>query len=648
MKKKEIKGIPFQKNIKIPEGYTYLAAVSLKKIEEQTLLIDIYKETKPVCRIVLTKSDYATYMTASDSWSTAKLATDYSYGTIWDNSTNESRVCDKTFITEADQKKIGKFTGREYGLWTTKITGFQEEIARKKETKREKNWEKALEERMKETPPHSVGFIAWAKTCIPENFLYYMRKGNYAYVTCSRCGQREKYYTGSVATFEQQFLKQIEIPRKGETARCLKCGTTGTYKCEGQTAWEYTRTQMVYDVQKWKETGVCISLIEVSKTYRIGFEEEYIFTDKAKFWYTPGRKTPICAYNHGSARNERWEKSPNDWGSAIKTGEYDIYPGYERCLKGTCLQYSGFEYYKARKKDIVKYMNTYLKNPELELLSKMKFEKIVDAMLSNNPPKLNTTGKSIADKLKIWPERVKQLQKKKGDTELWEAYRIERKTGAHFSEEFINSIIKIPSWRRSDFGTILRYSTPKKIENYTHKIGWEQIQTYKDYLTMRDEMGYDMTDSIILFPRDLRQQHDKLVLEKDKENREKRMEEKNKQFPEISKMYKKLEKQYGYKDDTFVIRPAMNAGEFVLESALLHHCVGTSDIYMTKHKDKKSFILFLRKTDTPDTAYCTVEMTPDGKICQWQQDHDRKPDAAVIEPWIQQYREYLKTKGIGA
>ena len=642
MKKKQIEAIPFLENVEIPEEYKYLAAVTLKQIEGQTLLVDIYEKSKAICRIVLTKSDYATYLVNSDSWSTARIAPDYSYGTIWDNSESNSRVCAKTFISQNDLKKIKKFTGEQYCIWTTKIKRFQEEIARKKEAKKEETWNNTLTERLKATQPHSANFIAWAKTAIPENHLYYMRKGNYTYVTCSHCGQREKYYTGSVTTFEQQFIKKIETPRRGEPARCLKCGATGVYKCEGQAQKSWTRIEEVYDIQKWGDTGVCISLVEVAKKYEIGEEEEYTIRDKAKFWYTKGRKTPYSAYNHGSVKKERWEKSPHDWGSEIKVENKPVYPAVSLVLPGTCLQYSGFEKYK---KDIVNYMNTYLKHPELELLSKIKFTKIVEKMLTSNPPTIHTEKKSLADKLFIWPERVDMLQKKRGDISLWNLYKTERKSGYHFSDNLIDAILKnMTEWQRSNLDTIFHYITPKKFETYVNKIGWNCLVTYRDYLMMADVMGYDMTDSIILFPRDLRQQHDKLVLEKNKEDREKRIKEKNEEFPEIANMYKKLKGQYEFQDDTFTIRPARNAGEFVLESALLHHCVGTSDTYMTKHKNKKSYILFLRKTKEPDAAYCTVEMTPDGKICQWQQDHDRKPDAAVIEPWLQQYTKQLKER----
>jgi hypothetical protein len=153
-----------------------------------------------------------------------------------------------------------------------------------------------------------------------------------------------------------------------------------------------------------------------------------------------------------------------------------------------------------------------------------------------------------------------------------------------------------------------------------------------------------MTDSIILFPRDLKIQHDRLVLEKNKADREIRKAEKNKTYKKIEEMYPKLTKTYGFEDDTFMIRPAGNAGELIDESALLHHCVGTSDTYMYGHESKRAYILFLRKKELPDMPYCTIEMTPDGKIIQWQQEYNKKTDKEVIEPWLQQYTRQLKEK----
>ena len=636
MKKKQIEAIPFMEQVELPEEHTYLAAVSTKKLDVKTLLVDIYERTGPICRIALTKSDYATYMVKDEKWSSTTIKA--AYGVIWDTRHNSYDVTRKTSISGDDLAKIKDFTKNSQD-WVTNIQYFQQDIKEDKESDREENWKKKHAQRMKETPPHSVGFIAWAKAMIPENYLYYLRKGNYAYITCSHCGQREKYYTGNVTTFEQQFIKRIEIPRAGEKAKCLKCGALASYKCEGRIKNNHIEKIKLYDVQKFQETGVCISLVEVEKIYRLGYEEEYKVRDEAKLWYKSGRKTPEAAYNHGSWERDRWDKNREEWSSKIVLGDYMAYLGNNQ-LKDTCLQYSGYEAYR---KDIIGYMNTYLKNPEIEMLAKLKFTHIVEEMIRGTA-RIDVKGKKLADKLMIWPERVEMLQKKRGQANYWRLYKIEKRNGYHFQEELCQILLKHSYYKMDEIEEIIKYITPVKCVNYLNKVGWSQMDTYKDYLAMREEQGYDMTDSIILFPKNLGEEHDRLVLEKNKEDRERRKAEKNKTYKEIEQMYPKLAKIYGFEDETFVIRPTANAGELIDESTLLHHCVGTSDNYMKGHQEKRAYILFLRKKETPDTPYCTIEMTPEGIIRQWQQKYDKKPDREVIEPWLQQYTKQLKEK----
>ena len=123
------------------------------------------------------------------------------------------------------------------------------------------------------------------------------------------------------------------------------------------------------------------------------------------------------------------------------------------------------------------------------------------------------------------------------------------------------------------------------------------------------------------------------------------MKEKNEKFPEIAINYQSLCKKYEYKKDGYIIRPANSAAEIIREGTALHHCVGASDTYMSKHAKGTSYILVLRKLSAPDVPYCTVEISRN-QIRQWYQAYDKKPDAKDIQPWLDKYLSTAKLKAL--
>ena len=156
-----------------------------------------------------------------------------------------------------------------------------------------------------------------------------------------------------------------------------------------------------------------------------------------------------------------------------------------------------------------------------------------------------------------------------------------------------------------------------------------------------------MTDSIVLFPKDLAESHARITLEINEKKNKERMIKKNEEFPEIEQSYQKLCRKYEYKKDGYIIRPASSAAEIIREGTALHHCVGASDTYMSRHAKGTSYILLLRKVSAPDVPYCTVEIAGN-RIKQWYQAYDNKPDAKDIQPWLDKYLSTSKLRALGS
>lgn len=122
-------------------------------------------------------------------------------------------------------------------------------------------------------------------------------------------------------------------------------------------------------------------------------------------------------------------------------------------------------------------------------------------------------------------------------------------------------------------------------------------QTLVDYWGMCENLGLDLSDNHIRFPRDLCQAHDQ-VMERQREWENELLEEKFRERAEA------LEK-FSFQWDGLIIRAASSQQELNDEGKQLSHCVGT---YADKHASGRSSTFFIRHADNPGESYFTLEL----------------------------------------
>jgi hypothetical protein len=149
--------------------------------------------------------------------------------------------------------------------------------------------------------------------------------------------------------------------------------------------------------------------------------------------------------------------------------------------------------------------------------------------------------------------------------------------------------------------------TVHKVCEYMERVRVSQcVQPYTamnewaDYLKACDVIGSDLTDKRVKYPSALRTEHDKVMYKKKIiENQD--YEEK---FQSVVKEYGE---KYSYKSGKFLITYPKTLNDLFEEGRELNHCVGS---YGDSIKDGDSIVLFIRKTDTPDKPYYTMEVNP--------------------------------------
>lgn len=380
----------------------------------------------------------------------------------------------------------------------------------------------------------------------------------------------------------------------------------------------------------------------------------------ARTYIHPEEKIKTDYHKHSYYSGEDFWDDCNLYGNAnIQIKPAKVHPDAWKALEGTCLQYSQarefMEEVGSEEVALHEYMERYMATPQIEMLVKMKLYGVVKELAKYRYGIVeDQNAKSLDAFIGIKKDKVKFLIERKGDVDILRALKMEKRMEENWTEEQIEKLGEIGADQRS-LELALQFMTLQKILNtigkyagceYGTKCGhaMEKLRhtatTYFDYLFMRVQRGYDLTNTVYQKPRNLETAHNKMIAEIDKEKQDNRLKEVAEKFPLIRRNYRKLRRMYLYEDENFIIRPARSAEEIVQEGRILHHCVG-SDTYLKKHNEGTNIILMLRFKDQQEIPYITVEI--DGvRIIQWYGAHDKKPDKENINRWLNVYITRLK------
>ena len=698
MKKKAIEAIPY---ITVPKPMTkqkvgYICAVQTLEIAgEPHILLEVYENKKdslsvPKIRYAATLGDWAVYNPAEGIWSTHSITYNqwHSNALCWTDTKYKSyqeEQKDNVLLPESLEQikaffRVTEESWRDQSWWEY-FTANEQHISNARRSGRYERRKLRLEERIAHTPPlPTERILEYASTirAISYHFLYY-KKGRYkATVCCSACGNvREAYWKDGIG-YTSAYASHIQEPIEGHAGECPTCGKTGIFKAQGHAGRERINKTHVFLIEKYKAKGAVIRYIQVEKGYfleeipgtkhaeMIGAKETLQGVEIARTYIEPGKQPQTDYQKHDCYTGKDFWDDCNLYGlSNILIQPARILPESFENLKGTILEYSGLEAYYKREVitgtpvNASSYIDCYLRTPQLEYLVKLKLYAIAEELIRYRYGiVVDTTAKTLDSFLGIRKEHLNLLMKTRGNLEVLKLLQQEKRMDAHFTDEEIenlallriHSIHEIPKEMtiRKFLNRVAKYAGCDYREVCSAATGRLQsiAGEYLDYLDMRAKLGYDMTNTVYLYPRNLADAHSRMVAESNAREADKRKQEAEERYPDIAKKYKSLCKTFRYVDDTYIICPARSASEIIDEGRILHHCVG-GDTYLDRHNKQKSIILFLRFKETPKAPYVTVEIDPTFQIKQWYGAHDRKPDEKNLQKWLNRYTTMLKCRKEG-
>ena len=530
-----------------------------------------------------------------------------------------------------------------------------------------------LDEIHQKIPPLPTDFYDWAREQFYGGYniyvgnaeLYdsmgYSTKGRFGY--CSHC---------------REYFEATKDIKAGQNSMCPVCSNYGrTYSLNAkrnatilyQTLWlgqnigdgifvlRAFRTEFYQWSPAVRGTDDPTDEINPVETRRLYIKPKGFYTEYKSWIYEDGKWDWKWAHTGGEHTNcdgpvhpetyQNVKGTAAEWAFLERAEEEQIYVAGENFNESWCPA-------PWRSYSIWDYLKIYAKDRKTEMMLKLGYIQLIHARMDGYSVQHNWRAKNPYDYLQIWKPRLKDLQAVEDQKKYLKLFQAERESGAHWNEQE-TEIMFLTMNRQQDMHYILQYMTltqfmnrvktyQKRSRAVNHDIR-HILTTYIDYLDMKRRLGFDMSNTIYQFPKDLERAHDRASEELHTKDDEKRCKTKERQFKNIRKRFEKANKIYTYEKGTLLIRPAMSATEIVKEGRLLHHCVG-GDTYLSRHNSGEDIILFIRKKEKADVPYITVEIMADGTLAQWYGKCDTQPNRKKITKWLSEYIQTLDKKAI--
>ena len=630
----------------------------------------ILQGPEPVYRIFIDASigEWRVYEPRQDKWHDATLDNlDSWHGTVWGGYRNGSSVT--TGIAAAEDAIIRQYLALGNTVFDTllAVQHWMDNQRSKRRIKRHQKEIDAIDAVMNKVQAVPADFEKWIWDTgfKKQKYLFYKTekvRNITAGVTetvkiktgfCTACGHRNMYIPPSV---------QHKHNEKGE---CPDCGSKVTYK-----AWnrqKYVTGDMRVSLLNKIESGYIMRQFYCKfKWERASGADRHEQQDYERpnlTWFEDHRIQlnenlfPVCNYvwdNFKQTGNKRWCRGLflSDGGLSV------LYTKNIKELIGEKIQHLDIEQMLLESTgeciDAIDRLSRVQMYPCLEYLKKAGLNKINTQILTRKEKRelFDFKANNLKSLLKLDGQRVQRLKEVDGGCNVLEFLQIEQKgeaegdrqRGVHLTKEQLQYLAENQQIRISDLpidrtglsvGQQLNYLRRQAKRIGTTFTGIKAL--YDDYLDMAEERGMDPTDPIVCKQTRMREFHDQYLEEKNqKENRE-RSEKADKKFQKIQEEAEKNTEHFCYEKAGYIIMPAQRASDLIRESGFQHHCVGASETYMRQMEEGTSYILFLRKKESPEIPYYTIETKWDGEIKQAYSAYNRKPDWGQVEKILKSF-----------
>ena len=614
----------------------------------RVLVLYIYPRTeilegqiKPLWIVFQNRTDYLTLEYKEDGsagWRTAALENlkrDYYF------------INHCAFYTAADEDRVTRFCNIPYRSGFHSLENLQSGIQYQRRKMAQERRDRLIVSRMKPVKGLPRDLKSWIhRELMPAYIFYDYKKGKKAMPGyCTAC-RREVQIAGA---------------KHNESGMCPHCKRPVTYKSRGRRGNISDRaTMQVFN--RLSDSELVVRFVKVYRNYNHqDIPKENIYENARIFLKWEGGEVKEEHYYyawHGLLTP--WKKGDrpvfSQWQynfEADKTG-YLYHKNLDEVLKGTPWQYSQLKtYYLAEPEPLyaIQYLARYRRYPMLEYLVKLGLYRLATEVAYDNSfyyernSVLNLEGKSLREVLGVDKSMLPLLQRL--NPGIAQMKLIGQLTFFHIplDEELLTWCSENQIGRSENITVPLQYMTPHKLMDYAdeqfekfkresrHVSGgyWKKedlLTDYRDYLCMSEALEFDLKNSFVLFPANLKKAHDKVNDLSDKEQ----VKAYEKQ---IQKQFTLLQERYRFEKWGYMIVAPRSVKEILEEGHILHHCVGS---YVKSVVKRECTILFVRSRKEPKKPLCTLEVR--GSRLEQARIFDNDPPPPSInrflEVWMQE------------
>lgn len=288
-------------------------------------------------------------------------------------------------------------------------------------------------------------------------------------------------------------------------------------------------------------------------------------------------------------------------------------------------------------------LSTLRRYPELEPVIKSGWTHIVADFCDGNYQGIQD---DVIKRLSRMPKSMRD--RLRGVNAGWQTWRI-LEENPKLSDRWLQEISR---WKLESkiylavrIGRMVNLNHAMTLITRTGNLTQERMNKYLDYLRMAENSGRNIHDELIYRDKRWEERHDAYLEEINAKKDKEREEERKRQFRGIEKDYGRNRRIFGWQQDGACTVIPKSFQDIVTEGRLQHHCVGASDYYMSSMANRKTWIIFLRHTDDPDTPWYTIE-TDGERVLQFYAAYDRQPErgkvAAILSEWMKSVRRNLE------
>lgn len=512
------------------------------------------------------------------------------------------------------------------------IDAYECKLAHEKEVRAIKRKKDRIANIMKEVPCVPDDVNRWMnQTVFPDQFLFIKRNGKRVTYHCTACGCKS--------------WKKADW-KHGEETTCPKCGAKVKVNSRQE---ERTRKEPVVIIQKygqkWVERqfkAVCTWCLN-GKSIQL-LEQMRVIIPEGKCW---GTVWYGLLNEADEQEQEFWDRNP----AQKRFQKSFLYPeNLDEVLPAGRLEYSGMINMAMAgvKFGVNRFIINFHAMEWIEYVIKAGLFQLAEDLIDSiwaAPKEINTKGKNLQEALGLDGNRVNRIKQLNGGIICLRWLQYEEKKEIKITQESLDYLTQ----NHLDISVceeILReLKSVNRMVNYMKKQRINPgkiVTTWRDYLRMAREEGYDTEDDIVRIPKDLKERHDQLVEIRNNREDQERLKKYNALDVKIMARLPEAAK-YFWENDQYMIIPAGNCEELMAEGRTLHHCVGSSDTYMRKMAEGTSWILFLRKKEDLEKPYYTIEIRmKDDQILQFYSEFDRQPDREKISKLLTRFKNSLR------